>query len=81
LLEGQAALAVGELDRVKRLFLDAPSVNDLREGERSLSQLWFDYHERRLSALKDVPLDDDLRVHVRKEYPVPPEIDFRMSPD
>jgi tetratricopeptide (TPR) repeat protein len=78
LLEGQAALAVRDFDRVARLFADVPVIDDLREGERSLSQLWFEYHEQRLSALEDVPVDESLRARVRREYPVPPEIDFRM---
>jgi hypothetical protein len=78
LLEGQAALAVRDFDRVARLFADAPVIDDLREGERSLSQLWFEYHEQRLSALESVPVDEALRVRVRREHPVPPEIDFRM---
>jgi hypothetical protein len=78
LLEGQAALAVKDFDRVARLFADVPVIDDLREGERSLSQLWFEYHEQRLSALEDVPVDETLRARVRREHPVPPEIDFRM---
>jgi hypothetical protein len=91
LLEGQAALDVGDLARVKRLFSEAGElarfeIADLREGERSLSQLWFEYHERRLAAQEGIPIDQFLRerggrARVRAEYPVPPEIDFRMSPD
>jgi tetratricopeptide (TPR) repeat protein len=78
LLEGQAALAVKDFNRVARLFANAPVIDDLREGERSLSQLWFEYHEQRLSALENVPVDEALRARVRREHPVPPEIDFRM---
>jgi hypothetical protein len=79
LLEGQAALAVGDLERVGRLLTDRLEIDDLREGERSLSHLWFAYHERRLSAEEGVPIDDALRERVRRECPVPDEIDFRMS--
>jgi len=81
LLEGQAALAVGDFERVERLFAGKLVIADLREGERSLSHLWFDFHERRLSAEENVPLDDALRARVRREFPVPGEIDFRMSSD
>jgi hypothetical protein len=81
LLEGQAALDTKDFGRVKRLFEDAPEVSDLREGERSLSQLWFEYHERRLAAQEGIPVDETLRARVRAEFPVPAEIDFRMSPD
>jgi len=81
LLEGQAALAVGDFDTVERLFTDTVVVDDLREGERSLSHLWFDFHERRLSAAQNVPIDDALRARIRREFPVPKELDFRMSSD
>jgi hypothetical protein len=79
LLEGWAALAIRDFERVARLFSQKFVVPDLREGERSLSQLWFAFHEQRLSAEEDVPLDDVLRSRVRLQFPVPPEIDFRMS--
>jgi tetratricopeptide (TPR) repeat protein len=81
LLEGQAALAVKDFTRVERLFADAPEISDLREGERSLSQLWFEYHEQRLASQESIPVDESLRARVRLEFPVPAEIDFRMSPD
>jgi hypothetical protein len=81
LLEGQAALAVGDFARVERLFLDKVIVVDLREGERSLSHLWFDFHQQRLSAVENVPVDDALRDRVRLEFPVPKEFDFRMAVD
>ena len=42
LLEGQAALAVGDLDRVAPLFDGTFVIDDLREGERSLSHLWYE---------------------------------------
>jgi hypothetical protein len=81
LLEGQAALAMGDFDTVERLFTDRVVVDDLREGERSLSHLWFDFHERRLSAVQNIPIDDALRARIRQEFPVPKELDFRMSSD
>ncbi len=79
LLEAQAALAVGDFGRVETIFADPPIVADLREGERSLSQLWFEFHEQRLSAEEGRPVDDTLRARVRREFPVPQAIDFRMS--
>ncbi len=81
LIEGQAALAVGDFETVERLFAGDVIVDELREGERSLSHLWFDFHEQRLSAEEGVPLDDELRARVRRDFPVPKQIDFRMSSD
>ncbi len=81
LIEGQAALAVGDLARVERLLSDRFVVDDLVEGERSLSDLWFDYHALRLSLAENAPIDDGLRARVRRAFPVPKEIDFRMARD
>ena len=78
LLEGRAALAAGDLPRVEQILAEAPVVDDLREGERSLSDLWFAYHEQRLKPELSLS-DEDLQAHVRREFAVPPELDFRMS--
>ena len=74
-----AALAVGDFARVEQVFADEVVVDDLREGERSLSQLWFDYHEQRLSKAENHPIDNTLRARVRREYPIPALFDFRME--
>jgi len=81
LLQAQAALAVGDLDMVGRLFTEGLVIDDLREGERALSDLWLDFQERRVAAAERVPIDAELRARVRREFPVPREIDFRMSSD
>jgi tetratricopeptide (TPR) repeat protein len=79
LLQGRAALAVGDLEAVDFILAKPFSVDNLREGESSLSDLWFDYHERRLSAETGQPLDDELRARARREHPLPTGFDFRMS--
>jgi tetratricopeptide (TPR) repeat protein len=79
LLEGQAALKVGDLERVEALFADAPVVADVREGEVSLSELWFDFHQQRLSVAENVPIDDQLCARVRQAFPVPKAFDFRLQ--
>jgi hypothetical protein len=71
-------LAVGDLARVEPLFLARVEVDDLREGELSLSELWFRYHELRLSRMEGAEVDDALRARVRSEFPVPEHLDFRM---
>ena len=81
LLAGQAALAIHDFEAVAQLFTDPPVVADLREGEVSLSQLWFAYHEQRISAEQGLAIDATLRQRVRSEHPVPLEIDFRMATD
>jgi tetratricopeptide (TPR) repeat protein len=79
LLECQAALAISDLARAGDLLNQHFTVADLREGELSLSVLWFEYHEKRLSQQENIPIDDALRARVKREYPVPAAIDFRMA--
>jgi len=76
-LEARALLAVGDLDAVEAM-LPKLVVHDMREGEVSLSELWFNLHEQRLAKQEGVPVDDALKARVRKEFPPPADIDFRM---
>jgi hypothetical protein len=78
LLEAQAALHAGKLAVVAGFLEDRIVPEDLREGETSLSELWYAYHERRLREESSPEQSVDLKEIVRKEYPVPPELDFRI---
>lgn len=78
LLEGRAALDLGDLDTVEKLLAESPEVSDMREGEQTLCDLWFGLHERRVSIKENVPIDDALRARVRRDYPPPAKIDYRM---
>jgi hypothetical protein len=79
LLEARAALECGDLQRVGERLSSDLTLADLREGEQSLSELWFEYQAQRLAAESGKPVTDDLRERVRHEFPVPPHLDFRMS--
>ena len=79
LLEAQAALAAGDLPRVKAVLDQRVIMEDLREGETALSDLWLAYHARRLSEEEGLPPDEALYSRVKRAYPVPPELDFRMT--
>jgi len=79
LLEAQAALAVDHFERVDNFFVDIVTIPDLREGELSLSDFWFEYHLKRLSSQENHQVDDELRARVYREFPVPTHLDFRMK--
>jgi len=79
MMECRAALATGDLDRAQKILDDCPVVIDLREGDRALSDLWFNLHEQRLSRKENIPIDDNLRARVRRDFPPPAAMDFRMS--
>ncbi|MHC4506005.1 MAG: DUF5107 domain-containing protein, partial [Planctomycetota bacterium] len=79
LLEGRGLLATGSLDEVRKL-LDGPIVIDnLREGENSFTDLWYAYHETRLGSAESAPVTEELKARVRREFPPPLRMDFRMA--
>ena len=51
----------------------------MREGEVSLSDLWFGLHEQRVSRAERRPVDAELKARVRRDCPPPRFIDFRMG--
>ncbi len=74
-----AELELGRLDSVEVFLRGCDQVPDIREGEVSLTDLWFSLQERRLSEAEGVPVDDALKRRARGGFPPPPHIDFRMS--
>ncbi len=77
LLWARAAIETGRLKGVERVFnYDFATI---REGEVSLTELWFAWQEKRIAAAGKVPVDDKLRERVRRDFPAPRQIDFRMS--
>ena len=71
-----AAIRLGQLDGVETFF--DSEFTTIREGEVTLSELWFEYHARRISQAEGIPMDDDLRRRIRREFPPPMHIDFRI---
>ena len=74
---GWAALHAGRLDEVEAIL--TRDFAGIREGELTLSELWFALQEQRLARAEGVEVDDALRARVRREIPPPYAIDFRMS--
>ena len=78
IMEARAAMKMGDLQKVEEILQSRPSVSDVREGEVTLSNLWFEMHEKRIAAAENVPIDDKLRQRVRSDYPPPSWLDFRQ---
>jgi hypothetical protein len=74
LLECRAAIAAGQLTRAAALLDSGMVIDDLREGEDSLADLWLGYHRARLGP--DGPPTAAL---LEQRYPVPAIYDFRMK--
>ncbi|MFN8530596.1 MAG: DUF5107 domain-containing protein [Anaerolineae bacterium] len=79
LLEVEAALAAGEIDRAAKRFADGFEIVDYREGDEILTELWHRTHLARVSRDEGIPIDAALSERVRREYPLPSAYDFRMK--
>jgi hypothetical protein len=79
LLEIEAGLAAGDLERVGRLFDAGFEIVDYQEGDEILTDLWFRYHAERIALTEGVPADEALRARAEREHPLPAQYDFRMS--
>lgn len=79
IMEAHSAMKMDDLDRVEGILQSKPVVPDIREGEVSLSDLWFELHEKRISKAENIPIDDELKKRVRKDFPPPSWLDFRQA--
>lgn len=77
LMAAQVALARGDYPRVREL-LDREFAT-IREGELSLSELWFASHIKEAESRVGRALGDDEKRQVMRDFPPPRQIDFRMK--
>jgi len=80
LIEAPAVLSLGDLELFEQCLNNAPLLTTICEGETSLSDLWEDLHMHRICEVEDLPIYDELLLRVRREYPVPINLGFRMNP-
>jgi tetratricopeptide (TPR) repeat protein len=79
LLLARAALQLNDLETVAAILNQPMEFADIREGEVSLTNIWFEMHEKRLAHNEGLPIDETLKKRVRAEFPSPPQLDFRTS--
>lgn len=77
--QAQAAYELGDFDKAEAILKGSIELADLREGEVLLSDLWYAIQEQRVAAAEGLGVDEELKKRVRKEYPLPEHLDFRMS--
>ncbi|HWI34204.1 MAG TPA: DUF5107 domain-containing protein [Lapillicoccus sp.] len=77
-LEARAAVATGDAGRAERILEDV-TLPWIREGSRSLDDLWFRLEAVRVGQARGAVVDDALLEEVRREAPLPYAYDFRMS--
>ncbi len=71
------ALGVGDAEGALKQITRGPEFAQIREGELSLSALWYRAHDLRLSRAEGRPIDFALRVRVRETCPPPYKLDMR----
>jgi tetratricopeptide (TPR) repeat protein len=79
ILTAKAALEAGDMDTAERILRSDIEIANMREGEGILTDLWFSLHEKRIAAAEGVPVNDALKERVRREFPPPQNLDFRMQ--
>lgn len=72
----RAALVANDFGYLEEFF--KREFTSIREGELTLTDLWFKYQTKRLAAQEGVPVTEALKERVRRECPPPAHIDFRM---
>lgn len=79
-LEARAALATGDLARAEHILLNPELVvPDIVEGELLLSETWYGLQAQKLARQSGTPVDGALGERVRREFPPPKNLDFRMA--
>jgi len=79
LMRAFAALALDDLPTVEQYFQGDLDIANIREKETILSDLWFGYHEHRLSRQRNTPITPDLKREVKRNFPPPMRFDFRIK--
>jgi len=79
LMSVRIAIINGRYGEAERL-LDYDFVT-VREGEVSLTDLWFELHARRMATDEGIEMNDELLRRAKRQFPPPARIDFRMWVD
>jgi len=78
------AIAYMNLDRLfeaAEIINESFVLNDIKEGELSVSHLWFQLYGRIFAKENNIPYSPDdnlLKEKANKKYPLPKKLDFRM---
>ena len=81
LLRAVALLHLGRLEEAAEILNRAFVMPDVKEGELSVSYLWFELYRRLYAKEQGVPYDPEDEALLRaadEKYPLPKTLDFRM---
>lgn len=75
----EALIEVGMYARAEEVLLGGIELDDVREGEVKLSDMWFSLCAHKLARERGVDVDEALLDEVRRTVEVPEKLDFRMK--
>ncbi|HHW47035.1 MAG TPA: DUF5107 domain-containing protein [Clostridiaceae bacterium] len=78
MLAGHAALETGNEDWVLPLF--KRELQNIREGDTDISDMWFKYHAIKEAKKRGVAMSKELLSEIEKTVEVPAYIDYRIVP-
>lgn len=77
----KAYVVLKQFTAAEKILLEPLVINDMREGEISLSNLWFDLVKGRRVQELGRELSDSEVSELHRIHPLPRELDFRMNVD
>ena len=77
LLKAKSLIALDKLEEAEKIVNKDFEMADIKEGELSVSALWFDMYKKKLMKEESLSEKDALDA-VKQRYPLPYELDFRM---
>jgi tetratricopeptide (TPR) repeat protein len=78
-LRTEAFLQRGMIKDAEKLLLSNIELTDVREGEVSLTDMWFRLCALKTAKSEGIEINDELMERVRAECPPPASLDFRMK--
>ncbi|MBE6705879.1 MAG: DUF5107 domain-containing protein [Ruminococcaceae bacterium] len=75
---GQCLVGEGRIEEAKKYINKELVVEDVREGEYAISNIWVMLYRRELAKKTGISEDTITDAEVLKAYPIPYAIDFRM---
>lgn len=75
---GQCYVKLGELQKAKELINKNLVIEDIREGEYAISNVWVMLYKRELAQTLGKDISQISDTQVLEKYPLPLEIDYRM---
>ena len=78
MLLGACLSKVGDIERAMKVITKDLIVDDIKEGEYSLSAIWTEIYAQKLAKESGVSAESLTAEQVLEKYPLPIELDFRM---